>query len=179
MRILNLHGFLGAADNKNYKALCGLMNADQIISPKLDYLHIAPEELLRQLAEIAAAPDMLCVGQSLGGYYADLLSRQFSRVCILTNPCYLPHQLNLISDEGMPADFIRQYEALSAHEINPLSVVICGKDDTLIENNLATAKTLSAHVTAVPGGHSSIENLPECLVAALRDAAALSGQTAL
>ena len=60
MRILNLHGFLGAADNKNYKALCGLIAPEQIVSPKLDYLHTAPDDLLRQLAETAADPDFIC-----------------------------------------------------------------------------------------------------------------------
>ena len=173
MRILNLHGFLGAADNKNYKALCGLIPAEQIISPKLDYLHISPEEMLSRLAEIAADPDVLFIGQSLGGYYADLLSRRFSRACILTNPAFLPHTLNLLPDEGMPQVYIVQYEAMSAHSINPLSVVICGKDDTLIADNLATAKTLSAHVTSVPGGHSSIENLRQHLAAALLAVSAL------
>ena len=69
MRILNLHGFLGAADNKNYKALCGLIDPEQIVSPKLDYLHTAPDDLLRQLAETAADPDFIFVGQSLGGLY--------------------------------------------------------------------------------------------------------------
>ena len=37
MKILNLHGFLGAADNRNYKALCGIVPADTIVSPKMPY----------------------------------------------------------------------------------------------------------------------------------------------
>ena len=170
MKILNLHGFLGAADNKNYKALCELTAPEQIISPKLDYLHTAPDKLLRQLAETAADPDFILVGQSLGGLYADLLSRRLHRVCILTNPCFYPHTLSLFSESGMPADLISQYEALSPSGINPLSVVLCGDADTLIAGNPERCRKLSAHVTLVPGGHSSIENLSVHLAAALREA---------
>ena len=37
MKILNLHGFMGEADNKNYKALCEIFPSYDIISPKIDY----------------------------------------------------------------------------------------------------------------------------------------------
>ena len=168
MRILNLHGFLGAADNKNYKALCGLIAPEQIVSPKLDYLHTEPEELLRQFAEAAADPDFIFVGQSLGGLFADLMSRRMKRPCILTNPCYFPHTLSLFPESGMRAELIAQYEALAPSGINPLSVVLCGDADTLITGNLERSRTLSAHVTSVPGGHSSIENLADHLAEALR-----------
>ena len=168
MRILNLHGFLGAADNKNYKALCGLIAPEQIVSPKLDYLHTAPDDLLRQLTETAADPDFIFVGQSLGGLYADLLSRRMNRLCILTNPCYFPHTLSLIADEGMPSEYLARYRELAPSGINPLSVVLCGDADTLITGNLERSRTLSEHVTSVPGGHSSIENLADHLAEALR-----------
>ncbi len=46
MKILNLHGFMGEADNKNYKALCKIFPAEDIISPKIDYINTAPEELM-------------------------------------------------------------------------------------------------------------------------------------
>ena len=35
MKILNLHGFMGEADNKNYKALCEIFPSENIISPKI------------------------------------------------------------------------------------------------------------------------------------------------
>ena len=36
MKILNLHGFMGEADNKNYRALCSIVPAESIISPQLN-----------------------------------------------------------------------------------------------------------------------------------------------
>lgn len=38
MRILNLHGFMGEADNKNYKALCEIFPVNDIISPQIEYM---------------------------------------------------------------------------------------------------------------------------------------------
>ena len=49
MKILNLHGFMGEADNKNYKALCGILPEGNIISPKLDYMGTAPDDLLEKM----------------------------------------------------------------------------------------------------------------------------------
>ena len=52
MKILNLHGFMGEADNKNYKALCSLFPENDIISPRLNYMANAPEEILKHLSDL-------------------------------------------------------------------------------------------------------------------------------
>ena len=85
MKILNLHGFMGEADNKNYKALCGIVAPEDIISPQLKYMETSASELLEQLSAYVDFDDFVFVGQSLGGWYADKLSRKFKRPCILTN----------------------------------------------------------------------------------------------
>ena len=82
MKILNLHGFMGEADNKNYKALCSIFPAENNISQKLNYKETSPEKLLEQLSEMVDSEDFIFVGQSLGGWYADKLSRKFDRPCI-------------------------------------------------------------------------------------------------
>ena len=160
MKILNLHGFLGAADNRNYRALCTFFPAEQIISPKLDYLRTAPDELLAQFAEIAADPDVILVGQSLGGFYADQVSRRLNRFCLLTNPCMYPHTLSLITESGMPQAFAEQYARLAVYTVNPLSRIFCGDADTLLTDNISTCKMLSLDVRVIRGGHSSLEDLP-------------------
>ena len=100
MKILNLHGFMGEADNKNYKTLCEIFSAYDIISPKVFYKETSPEEILRQLSEMVDSDDFIFVGQSLGGWYADKLSRKFARPCILTNPCYPAYLMNLRNSTG-------------------------------------------------------------------------------
>ena len=169
MKILNLHGFLGAADNRNYRAISTFFPAEQIISPKLDYVHTAPDTLLAQFTELAANPDVILVGQSLGGFYADQLSRRLNRFCLLTNPCMYPHTLPLITESGMPEAYAAQYEALAADTVNPLSRILCGDADTLLTDNIRTCKRLSQDVRVIPGGHSSLEDLPLHLKEALSD----------
>lgn len=93
MKILNLHGFMGEADNKNYKALCDMISKENIISPHLHYKEKSPHEILDMLSGLVAPEDFVFVGQSLGGWFADKLSRKFNCPCILTNPCYYPHEL--------------------------------------------------------------------------------------
>lgn len=163
MKIMNLHGFMGEADNKNYKALCYIIPAENIISPKLFYKEQSPKEILDMLSVLIDSEDFIFVGQSLGGWYADKLSRKFSRHCILTNPCYYPHELELITNSGIPADYVEQYRELSEQDKNELAYTLCGDKDTLLPDNYDICMKLSRNVTIVHGGHSSIENLGEHL----------------
>lgn len=161
MKILNLHGFMGEADNKNYKALCEIFPAKDIISPKLDYMETSPEKLIEQLSEMVDADDFIFVGQSLGGWYADKLSRKFRCPCILTNPCYYPHKLELITDSGIPDDFVDQYTKMSVFDENERAYVLCSDDDTVLTDNYADCVKLSRTVKRVHGSHSTIENIGE------------------
>ncbi len=161
MKILNLHGFMGEADNKNYKALCEMFPAENIISPKIDYINTAPEELMKSFSDIVDTNDFIFVGQSLGGWYADKLSRKFKRPCILTNPCYYPHELELISTSGIPAEFLEQYRAMSAHDRNERAYTLCSDSDTILPDNFSNCKKLSEQVVRVHGSHSTIENVGE------------------
>ncbi len=161
MKILNLHGFMGEADNKNYKALCEMFPSEDIISPKIEYINTAPEELMKSFSDIADTDDFIFVGQSLGGWYADKLSRKFKRPCILTNPCYYPHELELISTSGIPAEFLEQYRAMSAHDSNERAYTLCSDADTILPDNFSNCKKLSEQVVRVHGSHSTIENVGE------------------
>ena len=161
MKILNLHGFMGEADNKNYKALCEMFPAENIISPKIDYINTAPEELMKRFSDIADTDDFIFVGQSLGGWYADKLSRKFKRPCILTNPCYYPHELEIISTSGIPAEFLEQYRAMSARDRNERAYTLCSDADTILPDNFSNCKKLSELVVRVHGSHSTIENVGE------------------
>ena len=168
MRILNLHGFLGAADNKNYKALCGLFSPEQIAAPQLDYIHTAPDALLSTLeAMLPQNGSILLVGQSIGGFYADQLSRRNALPCILTNPAYAPHTLRLIAESGMPEAFLSAYAAMSPQDRNPRSFVLCSDADTLIPDNLCRCNALGGYVRTVHGSHGTIAALSEQLAALL------------
>ena len=161
MKILNLHGFMGEADNKNYKALCGIFPAEDIISPKIDYINTAPEELLKCFSDMVNTDDFIFVGQSLGGWYADKLSRKFKRPCILTNPCNYPHKLELITASGIDSEFVEQYRKMSSFDENERAYTLCSDADTILPDNYADCVKLFRTVKRVHGSHSTIENVGE------------------
>lgn len=161
MKILNLHGFMGEADNKNYKALCGIVSPDDIISPQIKYKETSPSELLEKLSDMVNSDDFIFVGQSLGGWYADKLSRRFRRPCILTNPCYYPHELELITGSGIPAEYVEQYRDMSVSTRNERAYTLCSDGDTVLPDNYPNCEKLSEQVAGVHGSHSTIENIGE------------------
>ena len=161
MKILNLHGFMGEADNKNYKALCGIFPVEDIISPKIDYINTAPEELLDQLSDMVDTDDFIFVGQSLGGWYADKLSRKFKRPCILTNPCNYPHKLELITASSIASEFVEQYRKMSSFDENERAYTLCSDADTILPDNYADCVKLFRTIKRVHGSHSTIENVGE------------------
>ena len=161
MKILNLHGFMGEADNKNHKALCKIFPAEDIISPKIDYINTAPEELMKCFSDMVNTDDFIFVGQSLGGMYADKLSRKFKRPCILTNPCYYPHELEIITSSGIPADYVEQYRKMSVSTQNERAYTLCSDKDTILPDNYQNCVKLSVTVKTVHGSHSTIENVGE------------------
>lgn len=161
MKILNLHGFLGIADNKNYKALCNIISPENIISPQLKYKETSPSALLEQLSDMVDTDDFIFVGQSLGCWYADKLSRKFKRPCILTNPCYYPHELELITGSDIPAEYVEQYREMSVNTQNERAYTLCSDADTVLPDNYQNCKKLSEQVVRVHGSHSTIENVGE------------------
>ena len=161
MKILNLHGFMGEADNKNYKALCGIVPSEDIISPQIKYKETSPSELLEKLSAMVDSDDYIFVGQSLGGWYADKLSRKFKRPCILTNPCYYPHELELITSSCITAEYVEQYREMSVSTQNERAYTLCSEGDTILPANYQNCKKLSEQVVRVHGSHSTIENVGE------------------
>lgn len=169
MKILNLHGFMGEADNKNYKALCEIVSAENIISPQLHYKENSPQEILDMLSALVDSDNFIIVGQSLGGWFADKLSRKFGCPCILTNPCYYPHELGIIRDSGIPAEFMEQYCEMSVHNKNERAYTLCSDADTILPSNDKNCRKLSQYVTSVHGSHSTIKNVGEHLSALLTE----------
>lgn len=167
MVILNLHGFLGEADNKNYKALCKMLPDKDVISPQLDYMGTSPETILEKLSAMVGSQDFIFVGQSLGGWFADSLSRKFKRPCILTNPCYFPHQLKLIKESGISSSFLDEYKKLSPSSQNKQAYTLCSESDEIISGNYDNCSKFSGLTVKVQGSHSTIENIGQHLADAL------------
>lgn len=103
------------------------------------------------------------MGQSLGGWFADKLSRKFNRPCILTNPCYYPHELEIITDSEITSEYVEQYREMSIHDKNELAYTLCSDRDTVLPDNYMNCVKLSKSITKVHGSHSTLENIGEHL----------------
>ena len=76
MKILNLHGFMGEADNKNYKALCGIVLPENIISPQLKYKETSPCVLLEKLSElVVGVHGSHSIIENVGDHISELLAK--------------------------------------------------------------------------------------------------------
>lgn len=164
---INFHGFMGEADNKNSRALRALFKDATIISPQIDYLKQSPKQILkagRQHIDAVMASGVcpITVGQSLGGWVAEQLSREYSIPCLLTNPCLDPHLCTVIVDSPIPRDFLEEYKALSAPAQNSKSFTLCTKSDEVLgRESFDRCALLGGWLKEVGGKHSSIENLEE------------------
>lgn len=127
------------------------MNAKAFISPKLNYKETSSEKLLEQLSDMVNSDDFIFVWQSLGGWYADKLSRKFKRPCILTDPCYFPHELGLITGSGIPAEYVEQYRDMSISTQNERAYTLCSDNDTVLPENYSSCEKLAEQVIRVHG----------------------------
>lgn len=148
MKVLNIHGYKGSAENSACVTLKNL--GHEVISPQIDYDAENPEEILDNLRKIFLenSPDYI-VGTSLGGFFALLLSREFKAEryeshlkkylphnipTVLVNPCLKPSVT--LSELGYKADAITEK--------------MFSESERIIE------KTDCRHVCAIIGGQDEI-----------------------
>lgn len=160
MRILNLHGFMGKADNRNYTALCKLMPKEDIVSPKLDFMNEHPAELIEKLSKIIKNEDIdIVIGQSFGGFYALHLAYRCGIPCILTNPCLFPADTDVIVDSDISRDILEEYRHLSRSVYFAKAYILLSDNDTIIPDNKEKCKGITPHIKVVEGTHSNIREL--------------------
>ena len=119
-------------------------------------------QLRQRRTVMASGACPITVGQSLGGWVAEQLSREYSIPCLLTNPCLDPHLCSVIVDSPIPRDFLEEYKALSAPAQNRKSFTLCTKSDEVLgEENFDRCALLGGWLKEVGGKHSSIEGLTD------------------
>jgi len=183
VKILNIHGFDGHAENTLYRKLCKEFGPEKIISPQFDY-RSPPFSTYADIMDLAGAyiptsqeksdgdwiehiPEHsigLVVGNSLGGYWAliamNLLPKNVK--VMLFNPSLKPHIT--LQKYGLAKDALKYYEE------NPISndsfleelnlEVFIGDSDEVIDHteSIKRLQRLGKRVTIVPGvGHRFTE----------------------
>ena len=169
MKILNLHGFMGKADNRTYATLCELMPKEDIVSPSLDFMNEHPKKLFNKLAELIRNENIdIVIGQSLGGFYALPLALKCGIPCILTNPCFHPAETGVIVDSELSREILNEYRENSGIRFFRNAYILISDNDTIIPRNIEKCKRITPNIKQVEGTHSNIKNLKEELAEILK-----------
>ncbi|MDE5765183.1 MAG: hypothetical protein K2I00_09520 [Ruminococcus sp.] len=169
MKILNIHGYKGSAENSACLVLKEM--GFDVISPQIDYDAENPEKILDNLRKIftESKPDYI-VGTSLGGFFALLLSVEFKAVrhnsylqkkekcnypTILVNPCLLPfvtlpelgYEKNIKEFIGLFGKFTNIYGDIYA--------IIGGQDEVIDYHDFTIQLIGKRHYILVPNGKHS------------------------
>lgn len=155
MKVLNIHGYKGSAENSACITLKNL--GHEVISPQIDYDSESPEKILDDLRKIFLEnkPDYI-VGTSLGGFFALLLSRE-NIPTVLVNPCLKPSVT--LSELGYEIDETRKTELLKAENMiekmdcRNITAIIGGQDE-IISYHDYTKKVIKNNYVVPEGKHS-------------------------
>lgn len=159
MKIFNIHGYGGSAENSACIALKQL--GFDVISPQIDYDAEIPEKILDNLKEILKEnkPDYI-VGTSLGGFFALLTSIHFNIPVVLVNPCLMPFiTLPELNHSGDVSGFIRLFGNFADIRQENTTAIIGGQDEVISYHDTVTRK-LIRNCTVIPDGKHSGGTLP-------------------
>lgn len=175
MKVLNIHGYKGSAENSACITLKNL--GHEVISPQINYDAKNPKEIIDDLRKIFLEnkPDYI-VGTSLGGFFALLLSQEFkveryeSHIkkylhynipTVLVNPCLKPSVtlsgLGYKTDktiETMFSEFEYMIEKMNHYNLSLSVAAIIGGQDEVISYHDYTM-TLIKNSYVVPDGKHS------------------------
>ena len=160
MKILNIHGFRGSAENAAFGALTGL--GHDVVSPAFDYDAVSADIVIEKLREIIRdeAPQYI-VGTSYGGFFAALLSAETGISAVLVNPCLMPfYHLPLLGYEGDIGAMISLFGGLAKADRGIVKCIIGGSDELIDTHSLETRFYGAENITVIPEGLHSGATLP-------------------
>lgn len=159
MKILNIHGYGGSAENSACLALKEL--GHDVISPQIDYDAESSENIFGDIKKAVEEnkPDHI-VGTSLGGFFALLTAIRFNIPAALVNPCLMPFAtLSELGYDGDISGFIRLFGNFADIRQENTAVIIGGRDEIVSYHDTVTRKLIE-NCTVIPDGKHSGATLP-------------------
>ncbi|MDE6834896.1 MAG: hypothetical protein K2J39_11735 [Ruminococcus sp.] len=158
MKILNIHGYKGIAENSACMTLKKL--GHEVISPQIDYDAKTPSQIHRDLQNIfnENKPDYI-VGTSLGGFFAMLIARRNTDIpVVLVSPCFIPPvtlpELGYKVDRIRKMTFVRYADMIEKMNRHNITAIIGGQDE-VIDYHSFTTESLIKNCYVVPDGMHS------------------------
>lgn len=158
MKILNIHGYKGSAENSACMTLKKL--GHEVISPQIDYDLKNPRQILSDLRKISDEnkPDYI-VGTSLGGFFAMLIARRNTDIPVVLvspclNPCVTLPELGYKVDRIRKMTFVEYADMIEKMNRQNVTAIIGGQDE-VIDYHSFTTKSLIKNCYVVPDGKHS------------------------
>ena len=157
-KVLYIHGYGSNGNTETAKNLRAALGPDfDVVSPSYDGSSPGTAAFMLQATCLKSFPNKpIVVGTSLGGFFANYLSRALHLSGVIINPSL--HPSTSLQKYGESADTLDTYAALEAAEqrfiSSPSRIVILGTQDDILDhakNGLMLEH--EAEVILVPMGH--------------------------
>jgi len=171
--IIYIHGFNSSGQSGKARELAEIFPEEQVLAPDLPWQPEKAMALLEQLIQTHIDGQLLLIGSSLGGYYAQYLGDRFSLPVVLINPALNPIPL-LLGSLGEQANYYTQevyqlteeavysleHYAVDAASMKKPVLVLLDKGDELIDYRVAL-DTYQQHgtVKCFDGGSHRFDHL--------------------
>jgi predicted esterase YcpF (UPF0227 family) len=148
--IINIHGFNSTANSNTSRALKAHFGTQVVHSLEYDYINpeIAEKQLDAQIQNLDKLNnDLVLVGNSLGGFWANYFANKYSIQCVLINPSLNPYdslvkyigvnknfhsgELRTLTQENI--DSYRKYPVIDRPHLD--KIVVIGAMDTTVDYN--------------------------------------------
>lgn len=171
---LYIHGFASCGSSNKVELLRTHLGEDHLLSPDLP---VPPDLAIALLSDmIERQPVSLLIGSSLGGFYAEYLSRHYALACVLINPATRPFDTlkqhtgtntNWCSGHKFEwhADYNDQLAAMYQQHADSKQryLVLLQTDDEILDYRLALNRYQQHEVVVERGGNHRFENLVDYL----------------
>ncbi|MDE6538896.1 MAG: hypothetical protein K2K66_01785 [Ruminococcus sp.] len=157
MKVLNIHGYKGSAENSACITLKNL--GHEVISPQIDYDSKEPRAIFKELIKIfnENKPDYI-VGTSLGGFFALLVEKNTDIPAVLVNPCLRPcvtlPELGYKMDKSRKMTFVVFEDMIEKMNRHNITAIIGGQDEVINYHSFTTASLIKNCYVVPEGKHS-------------------------
>ena len=178
--IIYLHGFNSTGQSAKGQYLKQHLHDIRVLTPTY---HYQPQQAITDLQELVQSSmqhseRLLLVGSSLGGYYAQYLSRQFDINAVLINPAlqpmitldnYLGENTNFYSGETYTItrddlDVLKSFDVAEPCPSNTHILVLLDKADEVLDYRVAEQRYRPcANVICFDDGDHQFQHLAESL----------------
>ncbi|MDE6707554.1 MAG: hypothetical protein K2K06_05920 [Oscillospiraceae bacterium] len=156
MKILNIHGYGAIAENTSGNAL--KKNGYEVVSPQIDYDTQEPYAIKKILEKLYTEQHCEAVtGNSMGGFFAVQLAKEYQCHAVLVNPCVQPF-LTLPKLGFENQKFILQYIDLFSNfaklDFSKIFAIIGEKDDLVNHDFIKYLLGKNNCILVADGGHA-------------------------